>query len=204
MVYLLSDRADLTQGDLGLLHLSHRVIAISERHVAGIAAHVRRTLADVTLVNVNFNLSPSLMTGGVDAVIGAFRNFELNQMDIEGRPGRAFYIEEEGVPPYDELILVANAAKLDDPRLRPFLDALEAGVQYLVNHPQESWALFIKGRPDLDDELNRRAWRDTLPRFALRPAALDRGRYARFAEFLIGRGVVAKLPPLETYAVELR
>ena len=162
------------------------------------------TLADVTLVNVNFNLSPSLMTGGVDAVIGAFRNFELNQMDIEGRPGRAFYIEEEGVPPYDELILVANAAKLGDPRLRPFLDALEAGVQYLVNHPQESWALFIKGRRDLDDELNRRAWRDTLPRFALRPAALDRGRYARFAEFLIGRGVVTKLPPLETYAVELR
>jgi len=49
------------------------------------------TLADVELVNVNFSLSPSLLTGQVDAVIGAFRNFELNQMDIEGRPGRAFY-----------------------------------------------------------------------------------------------------------------
>ncbi len=162
------------------------------------------SLADVTLVNVNFNLSPALMTGGVDAVIGAFRNFELNQMDILGRPGRAFYIEEDGVPAYDELILVANRDKLDDGRLRLFLDALEAGVQYLVNHPQKSWDLFIKGRPELDDELNRRAWRDTIPRFALRPAALDRRRYARFAEFLIGRGVVKELPPLDTYAVELR
>ena len=162
------------------------------------------SLADVTLVNVNFNLAPALMTGGVDAVIGAFRNFELNQMDILGRPGRAFYIEEEGVPAYDELILVANRDRLDDARLKPFLDALEAGVQFLINHPQESWELFIKGRPDLDDELNRRAWRDTMPRFALRPAALDRRRYARFAEFLIGRGVVKDLPPLDTYAVELR
>ena len=52
------------------------------------------TLNDVTLINVNFSLSPSLISGQVDAVIGAFRNFELNQMDIVGRPGRAFFIEE--------------------------------------------------------------------------------------------------------------
>ena len=72
--------------------------------------------------------------------------------------GCAFYVEEEGVPAYDELIVVANADKLDDRRLVPFLRALEAGVQYLINHPQESWRLFIKRNPLLDDELNRRAW----------------------------------------------
>ena len=44
------------------------------------------TLKDITLINVNFSLSPSILSGKVDAVIGAFRNFELNQMDIEGRP----------------------------------------------------------------------------------------------------------------------
>ena len=66
----------------------------------------------MTLVNVNWSLSPSLLSGQVDAVIGAFRNFELNQMDLAGHPGRAFYVEEEGVPPYDELILVANRASL--------------------------------------------------------------------------------------------
>ena len=59
------------------------------------------TLKDVTLINVNFSLSPSLMAGQVEAVIGAYRNFELNQMDIAKRPGRAFYPEENGVPPYD-------------------------------------------------------------------------------------------------------
>ena len=42
------------------------------------------SLEDIELVNVNWSLSPSLMSGQVDAVIGAFRNFELNQMDIEG------------------------------------------------------------------------------------------------------------------------
>ena len=161
------------------------------------------TLDDIELINVNFSLSPSLISGQVDAVIGAFRNFELNQMDILNRPGRAFFVEEEGVPVYDELILVANANNLDDPRLTRFLTALERGVQYLVNHPDESWQLFIKGRSDLDDELNRRAWAATLPRFALRPAALDRGRYARFAEFLKERGMLETVLPTKHYAVEL-
>ena len=48
------------------------------------------------------------MSGQVDAVIGAFRNFELNQMTIEGIKGKCFYPEEEGVPPYDELIFIVN------------------------------------------------------------------------------------------------
>jgi len=161
------------------------------------------TVKDVELVNVNFSLSPSLISGQVDGVIGAYRNFELNQMDIEKRPGRAFFPEEEGVPPYDELILVARAGAEADPRIARFVAALERGVQFLVNHPEESWALFVKGRPELDDELNRRAFRDTLPRFAHRPAALDRGRYLRFASFLKGRGLIPEPPPLARFAVEL-
>jgi putative hydroxymethylpyrimidine transport system substrate-binding protein len=162
-------------------------------------------LSDVKLVNVNFSLSPSLFTGQVDGVIGAFRNFELNQMEIEKRPGKAFYVEENGVPAYDELILIANKDRINDPNLRRFVDALEEGVQYLVNHPDESWKLFIKGeRKNLDDELNRRAWKDTLPRFALRPGALDQKRYRRFAEFLQKQGSVKNVPPLKSWAVELR
>ncbi len=162
------------------------------------------SLDDVELVNVNFSLSPSLMSGQVDAVIGAYRNFELNQMDIVGRPGRAFFLEEEGVPAYDELIIVAKNDRLSEPQFSAFLDAIEAATQFMINRPNEAWELFIKGRKDLDDELNRRAWRDTLPRFALRPAALDRGRYDRFAEFLMGRGLIETIPPVESYAVELR
>ena len=160
-------------------------------------------LDDVELVNVNFALSPALLSGQVDAVIGAFRNFELNQLELEGRPGRAFYPEEHGVPTYDELIFLANNAALDDPRLGRFLDAVEEGIQYLVNHPQQSFELFTKGRPELDDELNRRAFADTLPRFALRPAALDHARYARFAKFLEAQGLIEPPPPVETYAREL-
>ncbi len=161
-------------------------------------------LADVTRVNVNFALVDSLMSGKVDAVIGAYRNFELNQMDIVGRPGRAFYVEEHGVPPFDQLIYVAHKDHAVDPRLPRFLAATERAVQFMVNHPDDAWALFVKNHKEVDDELNRRAWRDTLPRFALRPAALDTGRYDRLAGFLKEAGLIKSVPPVESYAVAVR
>jgi putative hydroxymethylpyrimidine transport system substrate-binding protein len=160
-------------------------------------------LGDVALVNVNFSLTPALASGQVDAVIGAFRNFELNQLALAGKRGRAFFVEEEGVPMYDELIVVANRDRLKDPRFPKFIAALERGTVFLINHPDEAFALFIKGRKELDDELNKRAWRDTIPRFAHSPAALDRGRYERFAAFLKQQGLVKATPPLDSFAVEL-
>ncbi|BCX19490.1 MAG: ABC transporter ATP-binding protein [Geminicoccaceae bacterium] len=160
-------------------------------------------LSDVRLVNVNFALSASLLSGQVDAVIGAFRNFELNQLDLEGRPGRAFFPEEEGVPPYDELIYLAHRDRLDRPELVRFLEAVERATFWILNHPEEAWTVFSGTAKELRDELNRRAWAATLPRFAHAPAALDVGRYARFAAFLHGRGLIGPPPPVSTYAVQL-
>jgi putative hydroxymethylpyrimidine transport system substrate-binding protein len=192
-------------GDLKGKKVGFSVGGFEDAVLSTMLAEAGLTLDDVTLVNVNFSLAPSILSGQVDAVVGAFRNFELNQMALEGAPGRAFYPEEHGVPPYDELILIARSDRRDDPRLAAFVRAVERGVQYLVNHPEESWDLFIKGdRESLDDELNRRAWRDTLPRFALRPAALDVGRYATFADFLVAQGLIEHAPPVADYAVELK
>ncbi|MDP6788088.1 MAG: ABC transporter substrate-binding protein [Rhodospirillales bacterium] len=201
---VLADGPVKTIADLKGRKIGFSVGGFEDALLAAMLSRHGLTLADITLVNVNFSLSPAIIAGRVAGVIGAFRNFELNQMDIVGRPGRAFYPEEEGVPPYDELIVVANKNTLDRKRLRGFLDALERGVQYLINHPDAAWSLFIKAHKDLNDELNRRAWRDTLPRFALRPAALDGARYERFAVFLKSQGLISTIPPLETYAVEIR
>ncbi len=161
------------------------------------------SLDDVELVNVQFNLTPALLSGQVDAVIGAYRNFELNQLDIEGRPGRAFYPEEEGVPAYDELIYVTRPELVGDPRIRAFLRAVERATHWIVNHPREGWEVFRSTSKELDTELDRRAWFDTIPRFALRPAALDVGRYERFARFLHERGLLKEVPPVERYAVDV-
>lgn len=158
---------------------------------------------DVELVNVNFALSPALLSGQVDAVIGAFRNFELNQLEIEGSKGKAFYPEEEGVPAYDELIYVAHKDSLDRPELRRFMNAVERATLWILNHRGKAWESFKAYARELDDELNARAWKDTVPRFAHSPAALDTGRYDRFAAFLNERGLIGEVPAVGTYAVDL-
>jgi putative hydroxymethylpyrimidine transport system substrate-binding protein len=52
--------------------------------------------------------------------------------------------------------------------------------------------------------LNAQAFADTLPRLAKRPAALDAGRYERFAAFMVRQGLLDEAPALATYAVELK
>jgi putative hydroxymethylpyrimidine transport system substrate-binding protein len=189
--------------DLKGRKIGYSVGGFEEALLSAMLATAGLTAQDITLVNINFSLSPSILSGQVDAVIGAYRNFELNQMDIEGKPGRAFFVEEFGVPAYDELIVVAKNDRLNDPRFAGFVRALERASHYLANHPAESWNLFIKDRPKLDDELNRRAWRDTLPRFSTSPGAVDNHRYQVFSAFLVKQKLIEKIQPVGDVAVEI-
>ena len=190
--------ADLKGGKVGF-----SVAGVEEALLVAILKRNGLSLDDIELINVNWSLSPSLMSGQVDAVIGAYRNFELNQMDIEGVPGRCFYLEEEGLPSYDELIYVANKETMDTNMIHRFLAATELATQYIINHPTESWEIFSGTSAELQDELNQRAWVDTLPRFALRPAALDAGRYNRFEAFLKEAGLVPSLNPVSALAIDV-
>lgn len=157
------------------------------------------SLEDVETVDIHFAITPALLSGQVDAVIGAFRNFEPSHLALEGSEGRVFFLEEEGVPPYDELIVITHESRASSEEMQAFARAMERGVLYLVNHPEESWDLFIGYRAELDDDLNRLAWKNTLPRFALRPRAMDSARYEAFARFLVERGLISEALPADAY-----
>ncbi|PIE16055.1 MAG: ABC transporter ATP-binding protein [Rhodobacterales bacterium] len=190
--------ADLKGGKVGF-----SVAGVDEAVLRQMLRHNGLKMEDVSMVNVNWSLSPSLMSKQVDAVIGAYRNFELNQMEIEGVPGHCFYPEQEGIPAYDELIYVANPQTMDADKMRRFLAATEKAVQFIVNEPEASWKIFAATSPELQDELNAKAWVDTLPRFALTPAALDQGRYARFEAFLNKAGLLQAPRPVSELAIDL-
>ncbi len=200
---VLADGPIQTPADLVGRTVGFSVAGVEEAVLNAVLGTHGVSLDEIDLVNVNFSLSPSLMSGQVDAVIGAFRNFELNQMDIEGVPGRCFYLEEEGVPSYDELIYVANPDRMDAEMIQRFLTATELATQFIVNNPERSWEIFSRTSPELQDELNARAWVDTLPRFALRPAALDAGRYARFEGFLVNSGMIGTANPVSSIAIDV-
>ena len=159
---------------------------------------------DVELVNVNFSLSPSLMSKQVDAVIGAFRNFELNQLKLEKEEGKVFLPEDYGVPKYDELIVVANKDNVSQVKFKNFVKSLQEATNYLKENPKESWEAFISYKPkELDNELNRLARADTLPYLAPNPATFDKKVYEQMALFMKQNKLIETLPNLDEYAQEI-
>lgn len=151
--------------------------------------------SEVKIINVGWALSSSLASGKVDAIWGGLRNFETNQLALEGFKAKSFFPEEHGVPSYDELIFVANAKTYDADALNKFNAAIEKATQFIVNHPDDSWNTFVAYAPDtLNNELNKRAWADTLTRFALRPSAVDLQRYDRFSAFMFQHKIITSQP----------
>ena len=159
---------------------------------------------DVELINVNFSLSPSLMSKQVDAVIGAFRNFELNQLKLEKEEGIAFFPEAYGVPKYDELIVVANKETVSEEKYKNFVKSLQEATKYLKENPEKSWKAFVSYKPkELDNDLNRLAWADTLPYLAQNPATFEKAVYEQMADFMKENNLIKTLPNLDEYAKEL-
>ena len=172
---------------------------VSEATIGVMLENSGLSLSDVSVINVGWALSSSLASKKVDAIYGGYRNFEMHQLAMEGFEGKAFFVEEEGVPPYDELVVVANSRSVNKTQVAKFNRALELATQYIVNHPNEAWELFKSYKKDLDTKLNQLAWKDTLTRLALRPAAYDANRYQSYAEFLQSAGIISKLPNTNDY-----
>lgn len=179
------------------------VAGVEEALLEKVLGSAGLTLDDITMVNVNFSLAPAVMAGQVDAVIGAVRNFTPVQMGLDGVPGRCFNLEEEGLPPYDELIYVANPDRMDADRIARFLGATERAAHAIVNDPDGMWEVFSATAPELQDDLNAAAWQKTWAMFALAPAALDAGRYARFEAFMAEAGLIEGTRPVSALAVDL-
>lgn len=201
---VLEDGPIKTLADLKGKSIGYSVSGFEDVMLAAMLAKAGLTVNDVKLVNVNFALTEALVSKQVDAVVGGYRNFELTEMKLAGHPGRAFYPEDVGFPPYDELIYVTTPAKAKDPKTRAFLDATEDATLFILNHPGEAWAMFIKAYPKLDDALNKQAWADTLPRLDQDPAAVDFLRYTRMADYLKAKGLLKATEPVENYVAVVK
>jgi putative hydroxymethylpyrimidine transport system substrate-binding protein len=159
------------------------------------------SLNDVNMINIHYGLTQALLSGKVDAVTGMMRNFEVTQIELTGASAHAFFPEENGMPNYSELVFVANNKLSQDIRYSRFLIALAQGVAYLRNHPEETWRDFSKAYPELNNELNRRAWFATVPYFAEKPAAFDSKAFLRFAKFMQTNGLIKTIQPLTRYTI---
>jgi putative hydroxymethylpyrimidine transport system substrate-binding protein len=140
--------------------------------------------------NVGFSLVPALLTGRVDAILGGFWNYEGTELRLRGRRPRIIRVDDAGVPPYDELVLVANedALERDEGKLRGFIGALSRGTEELREDPDRAIEGLLDANPDLDPRLQRAVVKVTLPYFLPprgRPFGYqDSARWDRFGDWM--------------------
>ena len=201
---VLEDGPVKTLADFKGRKIGYSIAGFDEALLGAMLESAGLTLKDVTLINVNFALTTALMSKQVDGVIGAFRNFELNDLALNKARGRIWLVEQNGVPTYEELILVAKRETVDVARTKKLLAAIAEATTWLKANPAEAWEIFSKSGKDLGTELNRLAWKDTLPLLADDPLALDRARYETFAAFLVKRGLIKQAPAIDTYLRDVK
>ena len=138
------------------------------------SAYLRTILADAGVEadsvrerNVGFSLTPALLTGRVDAVLGAFWNYEGTELRLKGKRPRVIRMDDAGVPSYDELVLVAPERSLEAnaAKLRAFIGALSRGTRDLRANPDAAIEGLLEANRDLDPELQRAVVEETLPLF---------------------------------------
>lgn len=200
---VLADSDIETPADLAGRKVGFAVAGVQEVMLDAMLAHHGLAPDDVEQINIGWSISPALMSGQVDGVIGAFRNFELNQLRLEGYEGRCLYPEAHGVPAYDELIYLAHPDRMDPATISAFLEATARATDFMKNRPDEAWTIFSATASELQTPLNEAAWPDTWPRFSSRPAAVDAGRYLRLEAFLADQGATPGGLALSDLAIDV-
>jgi putative hydroxymethylpyrimidine transport system substrate-binding protein len=154
---------------------------------------------DVEVKNVGFNLSPALLTRKVDAVLGAFWNYEGTDLKLRKKDPQIIRVEDAGVPRYDELVIVANedALERDEGKIRRFMGALARGTRDLQRDPEAGIKGLLEANRELDARLQREVVKVTLPLFAPprgKPYGYqDPREWGDFADWMSGKGLLKKI-----------
>ncbi|MEE8396825.1 MAG: ABC transporter substrate-binding protein [bacterium] len=152
---------------------------------------------DYETINVNFNLTSALLSGQVDAVIGAFWNYELAELELEKVPGGYFRLTDYGIPDYYELILIANDAFMarNSKTAAKLARAVQQAIAFCRAQPERALAIYFKANPEVRKELDRRAFALTLPMFATTQQQKP-DKWSKFVQFIHRRGLIKRLIPV--------
>ncbi len=171
-------------GDAGIPYQQAYLQTILQK--AGVPA------SSVKETNVGDNLVPAMLSGRVDATLGAYWNYEAIQLRQMGKKPNVIHVEDAGVPPYDELVLVTteNDIANKNNELRRFVEAIGRGYQAVRADPQGAVNALERANPSLDAKLQLASVQATLSSFFPSNPSLpwgwqDGGQWTRFGQWML-------------------
>jgi putative hydroxymethylpyrimidine transport system substrate-binding protein len=148
-----------TVGDAG--------IPYQHAYLQTILAHAGVPASSVKEINVGSNLVPAMLSGRVDATLGAYWNYEAIQLAQMRRHPNVIRMNQVGVPNYDELVLVVRQSTLAHRPdvIRRLVQAMARGYETARSDPAAAVANLVRANPSLDKKFQTAAVRATLPAF---------------------------------------
>ncbi len=178
-----------TVGDAG--------IPYQQAYLKTILAHAGVPDGSVKDVNVGANLVGAMVSGRVDATLGAYWNYEAIQLRQAGKQPDVIRVDDAGVPTYDELVLVVRANEIANQtnELRRFVQALGRGYQAVRANPSGAVDALVRANPTLDRKLQLASVNATLSSFFPVKATLpwgwqDPSRWNAFGKWMLAQHLV--------------
>jgi putative hydroxymethylpyrimidine transport system substrate-binding protein len=156
--------------------------------------------SSVKETNVGASLLPAMLSGKVDATLGAFWNVEGVELRQRGKKPSIVPVDRLGVPAYDELVFVANEDELENKRddLRLFIAAVAKGAREARRDPRGAANALLDANKDLKARSARESVRVTLP--ALFPSGdrpwgyVDPSEWRVYGAWMFGHGLLKERP----------
>jgi putative hydroxymethylpyrimidine transport system substrate-binding protein len=176
-------------------------IPYQSAYLETILARANVPRSSVKETNVGASLLPAMLSGKVDATLGAFWNVE--GIELRQRRQRPWIVPVDrlGVPDYDELVLVVNEDDVDGRRddLRLFISAVARGARQARRDPATATRNLIDNNEDLRLRTTRASVRATIPTLfpeeADRPFGyLDPVAWRNYGGWMVDNGLLEETP----------
>ena len=167
------------------------------------------TESQVPKVNVGFNLVPSILSNKVDAIIGGYQNVEAIQIEQEtGKKPSVFPADQLGVPSYAELVIAANADRLQsDPAyadaVRRFVAAVVKGSDGAMANPDEATTIMKNDtdyKPTFLDESVPYTLKLMKPAAGTKTGCIDVANWQSYGEWMSSNQLITSTPDASAIA----
>lgn len=132
-----------------------------------ILRHADVPASTVRQVDVGESLVPAMVSGKVDATLGAFWNYEAIQLEMMHKSPNVIRMNDAGVPNYNELVFVVRKATIVNhaPLIRRFVQAVARGYRAARANPTQATRNLVHMNPGLDYKLQLASVRATMSSF---------------------------------------
>ena len=173
-------------------------IPYQHAYLTTIMQHAGLPPGSVKEINVGDNLVPAMLSGRVDATLGAYWNYEAIQLQELHKHPNVIRMNAVGVPTYDELVLVVRTGMLDEHMdiVRRFVQALARGYEAARRNPTAAVANLVAANPGLDQKFQLASVRATLPAFfPSNPSQpwgyQDQSRWTSYGEWMVSHYLIS-------------